>query len=353
MKTTLPRLRSAGLLAPLCLAGFAPGLAARAREPHAAAADNLRVVTTLPVLADLARTIGGERVSVEALALPNQDPHYVEPTPVLMKRTRAADVLIEVGLQLELWGEKVAAGSGNTRIQLGQPGRVIASTGVATLELPQVLSREWGDVHPYGNPHVWLDPLNAKVLAANIAAAFSKLDTTHAAEYEANLAAFGKRIDEALFGAALVKRIGGKKLARLAKSGRLDEYLERRDLTAELGGWLAKAAPLKGRPIVSYHKTFIYLAERFGFHIPVEIEEKPGIPPSARHRDEVLALMRRDGVRTILEADYYDRTAADYLAGESGAHALSIPIDVEADSDYFALIDHLVDALVTSETTND
>ena len=318
--------------------------------------EKLHVVTTLSVLADLARTIGGEEVEVDALASPNQDPHYVAPTPVLMQKARKADVLIEVGLQLELWAEKVAAGSGNTKIQMGQPGRVIASTGVATLELPVVLSREWGDVHPYGNPHIWLDPINAKTMAGNIATAFSKLDPAHADDFGERLAAFDKRIDEALFGRELVKKVGGKKLTRLAKSGRLNEYLERRELAKELGGWLREAAPLRGRPVVTYHKTFIYLAERFGFQIPIEIEEKPGIPPSARHRDKVLELIKQQGVRSILMANYYDRTAADYLAEHSGAHTLIAAIDgagaIDGD-DYFDLIDRLVKALVASETQAD
>src|SRR5690349_21375247 len=115
------------------------------------AGKKLEVVTTLSVLADLARQVGGAHVNVEALSDPRQDPHYVEPKPTLMQKARAADVFIEVGLQLELWGAKVAEGSGNPRIQMGQPGRVIASAGIETLELPTSISREWGDVHPYGN----------------------------------------------------------------------------------------------------------------------------------------------------------------------------------------------------------
>ncbi|HED66891.1 MAG TPA: zinc ABC transporter substrate-binding protein [Planctomycetes bacterium] len=317
--------------------------------------ESLEVVTTLPVLADIAKDVGGEFIHVAALSTPNQDPHYVQPTPVLMQKARGADVFIECGLQLELWGEKVAAGSGNPKIQVGQPGRVIASTGVETLELPTILIREWGDVHPYGNPHVWLDPLNAKILAKNIAEAFSKLDAPHADAYRANLAEFEHRIDVALFGADLVDEIGGRKLARLSKGGRLEEYLEHRGLSEMLGGWLAKAAPLRGRPIVTYHKTFIYLATRFGFEIPIEIEEKPGIPPSAKQRDRVLKLIRDQGVHTILQAVYHDRTAGTYLAKETGAHLLSEPIDVGEDvgiPDYFALMDNLVSKLVESESTH-
>ena len=333
-------------LFPITLLLF-PSLAAQDEEP-------LEVVTTLGVLASLAEEVGGARVHAQALADPRQDPHFVEPRPTLMQKARAADLFVEVGLQLELWAEKVAAGSGNTRIQTGQPGRVIASTGIQTLELPAVLSREWGDVHPYGNPHVWLDPLNVKTMAENVCAALCKLDGPHAAEYRANLERFQQRIDEALFGPKLVEEVGGRQLGRLARAGRLAEYLEREELAGALGGWLKKAEPLHGRPVVTYHKTSAYLADRFGFLVPIEIEEKPGIPPSARHRDRVLELMRAQKVKTILQEVFYERSAADYLAEKTGARAVVVPIDVGSEvgvEDYFALIDRVLDELVRSETS--
>jgi len=317
-------------------------------------AKKLEVVTTLSVLGDLAAEVGGDHVHVESLADPRQDPHYVEPKPTLMQKARAADLFVEVGLQLELWGEKVASGSGNPRIQTGQPGRVIASAGVPTLELPAVLSREWGDVHPYGNPHVWLDPLNAKTMAENISGALCKVDPAHAEDYRANLERFQKRVDEALFGPELVAQVGGRQLTRLARQGRLLDYLAKEKLA--LGGWLAKAEPLRGRPIVTYHKTTAYLADRFGFHVPIEIEEKPGIPPSARHRDQVVELMTKEKVKTILLELFYERSAADYLADKSGAHVVALPIDTgEAvgAKDYFALIDKILAELVRSETSSE
>jgi zinc/manganese transport system substrate-binding protein len=321
--------------------------------PSRAQDSKLEVVTTLGVLADVAREVGGERVRAESLVDPRQDPHYVEPRPTLMQRARAADLFVEIGLQLELWAEKVVSGSGNPRIQRGQPGRVIASAGIRTLELPSVLSREWGDVHPYGNPHVWLDPVNVKRIAENVARGLEAVDPTHAAEYRANLAAYQGRIDRALFGDALVEEVGGEKLSRLAEQGRLLEYLERRELTESLGGWLRVAEPLRGRPVVTYHRVWAYAAERFGFRVPIEIEEKPGIAPSARHRDRVLEVIRREGVRTLLQAGFYDRTAGDYLAEKTGARVVEVPIDVGAETGvptYFDLVQRILDALVASET---
>ena len=155
--------------------------------------EQLEVVTTLSFLKDLAEAVGGEHVHAQSLSDPRQDPHYVEPKPTLMQKARAADLFIEVGLQLELWSEKVVAGSGNPKIQSGQPGRVIATRGVQALEQPSVLSREWGDVHPYGNPHVWLDPLNAKTMAENVADAFALLVTN-----ESSLRDLNSRLDRPL-----------------------------------------------------------------------------------------------------------------------------------------------------------
>jgi zinc/manganese transport system substrate-binding protein len=328
-------------------------LALLAGARAAPAGDPLEVVTTLNVLADVAREIGGDLVHAQSLADARQDPHTVEPRPTLMQVARKADVFVEIGLQLELWGEKVVSGSGNTKIQRGQPGRIVASTGVRTLELPQVLSREWGDVHPYGNPHIWLDPIQVKHIAENIARGLEAVDAAHAEVYRTRLKAYEDRIDRALFGPELVEEVGGAKLSRLAEQDRLSEYLEQHKLADKLGGWLKRAAPLKGRPIVTYHKTAIYAAQRFGFTIPIEIEEKPGIPPSARHRDHVLEVMKAQGVRTILQAVYYDRAAGEYLASKTGAHLIVIPIDVgtEEAPTYFDLIDLMLSSLVASETT--
>lgn len=327
--------------------------AASAQSATKDGAPRLNVVTTLSVLKDLAQTVGGDRVEVESLSDPREDPHYVQPRPTLMKRARDADVFIELGLQLELWGGKVVEGSGNTKIQASQPGRIIASAGIATLELPQQLSREWGDVHPYGNPHIWLDPLNVKDMATNIAQGFEKVDPAHAAGYEERLKAFHEKLDGALFGEALVKEVGSKMLTRLARQGRLDSYLESKSLSDKLGGWLKQAAALKGRPVVTYHKSWIYFAERFGLKVPIEIEEKPGIPPSARHRDAVVELIKQQGVKTILHEVFYDRGAADYLAKETGAHVVIVPIDVGEGvgvKSYFDLIDTYIDRLLESET---
>ncbi|MDH3216768.1 MAG: metal ABC transporter substrate-binding protein [Candidatus Krumholzibacteria bacterium] len=321
------------------------GLLACVSVPSQAQTKKLKVVTTLAVLKNITEEIGGDRVTVDNLSDPRQDPHYVQPRPTLMNKARKADAFIEIGLQLELWAQKVINGSGNPRIQLGQPGRIIASDGIATLELPRVVSREWGDVHPYGNPHVWLDPINAKRVATNIARGLGRIDRAQRSEYERRLSEFEQRIDEALFGAELVKEIGGSKLTRLAERGRLLEYIDNQGLSGKLGGWLKKAEPLRGQQIVTYHKTWIYFATRFGFSVPIEIEEKPGIPPSAKHRDQVITFVAKSDVRALITADYYDASATDFIATKTGAAVIAVPIDsggVAGTQSYFDLIDYLI-----------
>lgn len=308
----------------------------------------LRVITTLGVLADLAREVGGTRVEVDALSDPARDPHYVQARPTLMKKARDADVLIEVGLDLELWAELVAEGSANSSIQRGQPGRIVASKGVRRLEIPSRLTRASGHIHPYGNPHIWLDPVRVREMAETISEGLAEVDPDHAATYEKNLAAFRQKLDVALFGADLVNEVGGDRLIRLAEQDRLLEWLERHELADRLGGWFAKLAPLRGTSFCSYHKTWIYFAQRFGMKISIEIEEKPGIAPSARHREHVIREIGRSQTRFILMARFHDRRIADAIAERAAIPVLEVAIDVGADGSrsYFAFFEALLDRMV-------
>lgn len=335
------------VLAPGPKAGELPAPDAATRP-----AARLQVVTTLPILAELVLAIGGERVEVQALADPRQNPHFVEPRPTLMQRARKAQVFVEVGLQLEPWARRVIVGSGNAAIQYGEPGHIVSARGVTTLEVPAKLTREEGNIHPYGNPYVWLDPLNLRRMAENVAAGLAEVDPKHADDYAQGLETYVGRLDRALFGDRLVAEVGGAKLDRLARQQRLAGFLEQRELSDQLGGWLGRAAPLAGHEIVSYHTTWPYLAQRFGFEVAAEIEEKPGIPPSARHRERVLELVRQRDVRTLLIESYQDRRAAEWIATRSQARILAVPIDVGPEvgvADYFELIDRILEPLLAME----
>lgn len=319
--------------------------------PAAAAPKKVPVVTTLNVLAAIARDLGGDRVSVSALAKANQDPHTLVAKPTYKVMAKNAKLFVELGLGLDGWASAVTDASGNPGIQMGQPGRVVASEGIATKELPATLSKAWGDIHPQGNPHVWLDPVNAKQLAANIAAGLIRVDPDGKDIYTANLAAFSAKLDDALYGHALVEEYGSSKLERLSRRGELIDYIKGKGTYAKLGGWLKKAEPLRGLKIITYHKTWIYFCDRFGITIDGEIEEKPGIPPSQSYLASLIKKIAADGVKVLFVDTIYPSKDGAFIAGKTGAKVVASPIDVggvPGAGDYFALIDTLLDRVLAA-----
>ncbi len=314
----------------------------------------IKVVTTLNYLRGVAEAIGGDHVTVTALANPRQDPHYVTPTPGMNQTTSDADLFIENGLSLDLWAKNVVDASGNPNIQVGSPGHLVATINAPVKELPTEVSRSWGDIHPQGNPHIWLDPFNVKIIAGNIADRLSQLDPAHAADYAKNLGEFKHRLDVAMFGDELLKAVGksaGDILTRKAKNNELASWLASKHLEGKLGGWLKKAEPLNGTSVVTYHKTYIYFADRFGLKIAAELEEKPGIPPPPQHRDAVVDQVKREGIKLILNDNFYSREAADYVASKTGAKVVITYVDIGATENvktYEDLISYLLDELVSS-----
>jgi len=316
----------------------------------------ITVVCTLPTLKALTEEVGGERVDVVSLARGDQDPHFVTPTPVLMRRTRDATLFVENGFSLELWADEVVNGSGNSKIARGSPGRVVASTGIAALEIPSVLSREMGDIHPQGNPHVWLDPLRAKQEADNIADALKRVDPAGATYYDQRKADFDKRIDNAMFGEELVKLVGIQKLTRLVQSGELQSFLETtkiggQPLSAKAGGWVKQAQPLNGVKALEFHKVWVYFARAFGMQIVGTIEERPGIPPGPQHVRQITDQIKSDKIPLILVDNFYDPALPNNISRETGAKVAILPNQVEGEPDiktYFALMDHLIKSMTSA-----
>jgi ABC-type Zn uptake system ZnuABC Zn-binding protein ZnuA len=321
-------------------------LAALAITPAGAAPKKVNVVTTLNFLAAITRDVGGSHVSVQALAKPTQDPHNLVAKPTFKVAAKHADLFVELGLELDKWGTAVTDASGNPDIQTGQKGRVVASDGIETKELPATLSKAWGDIHPSGNPHVWLDPVNAKQIAKNIVAGLTRVDPANGAEYAANLKAFDKRIDDALYGHALVEEYGSSKLERLSRRNELIDYLKKKGTYDKLGGWLKRAEPLRGLKIITYHKTWIYFADRFGIQISAELEEKPGIPPSQDYLASLIKKIGAEHIKVIFVDTIYPTKDGQYVANKTGAKLVSSPIDVggaAGTGTYFALIDTVID----------
>lgn len=292
--------------------------------------DPLTVVTTLPYLKDVAEAIGGKHVKVEALAPPGFDPHFIQPTPARSLTLSKADVLIENGIQLELWSERVIDGARNRKIRPSFPGHVYAALGIRPLQVPKQQSRAGGDVHVGGNPHVWLDPMNLKRIAKNIESTFSAVLPKATADFKANREAFEKQIDERFYGKRLIKLLGRGRLNLLHKRGRLIKFLNKvkfheKPLAAQAGGWLKRAMALKGLKVISYHLIWIYFESSFGIKVTGTVEEKPGIPPSPTHLTQLEETARATGTKVVIAAPFYPFSRAQGVAEQIGGVAVPVP----------------------------
>jgi len=276
----------------------------------------LTVVATTPDLAALAKVIGGDAVEVKALAKPTEDPHYVDAKPSHIVTLNRADVLIEGGAELELgWLPPLLESARNDRIAAGSPGRIVASQGIRMLEVPATFDRSRGDVHPFGNPHFLLDPLNVKLIVAQIAEHFALADPKAAALFKANLKTFDSALD------------------------------------VKLAEWQKQLAPYRGAKIVTYHQDFSYLAERFNLEVVATLEPKPGIAPSPAHLAKVIATMKAENARVILVQPYQNRKTAETVARQTNGVVLDIgqqPGALKNTDTYFELMDYMVGTLATA-----
>ena len=279
-------------------------------------AKRINVVATTPDLAALAREIGGDAVEVKALAKPTEDPHFVDAKPSHIVTLNRADVLIEGGAELEIgWLPALLESARNDKIAPGAPGRISASQGVRMLEIPTSFDRAHGDVHALGNPHFLLDPINAKLIVAQIANHLSQVDPASAELFKANLKAFNTTLD------------------------------------AKFAEWQQRLAPYRGAKIVTYHKDFVYFAERFGLEVVENLEPKPGIAPSPAHLATVISRMRADNAHIILVQPFQNRKTAETVARQTDAVVLNVPQQPGAVKDtdtFFQLMDYIVNTLATA-----
>ncbi len=318
------------------------------------AKSHLDVVTTLPDYAFFVEYLGGERVSVKSIVRGDQDAHFIRPKPSFATALRNADILVATGLDLELWVQTVIDHSGNGKIRSGQAGYVSTSSGMELLEKPVTISRAEGGVHIYGNPHVTCSPIKMEIAAQNIATALVKNDPASREIYLSNLKKFHQEMDERLFGAELVGMIGGETLCRLAEQDRLIQFLQEQEFEGKpliefLGGWMKKMMPLRGKPIVTYHKNWIYFVKLFGLEEAGTVEPRPGIPPSPKHVTNLINLMKERNIGIILAANYFDEQKIKTVATRTNAEAVIVPLYVggaEGVDDYFKLFDYWVDELL-------
>jgi ABC-type Zn uptake system ZnuABC Zn-binding protein ZnuA len=277
----------------------------------------IKAVATTEDLAALTREVGGDKVEVEALARGYQDPHFVEAKPSFILKLHSAGLLVVVGRDLEIgWLPPLIQQSRNSRVQAGADGYLDASLDVRILEIPTgQITRAMGDVHPLGNPHYWLDPGNGRRVAAAIRDKLQAMSPGDRAYFESRYEAFDRRLAEA----------------------------EKR--------WDALMAPYKGLQVVTYHRSWPNFAERFGLQVVGYVEPRPGIPPSPGHTLELIAEMKRLGVKLLLVEPYFDLKTPNSIARETGAKVVVLMPSVGGEkeiTDYIGLFDYDVNLLVSA-----
>jgi ABC-type Zn uptake system ZnuABC Zn-binding protein ZnuA len=335
-----------GALLAACLAQIVIPSAAGSQE-------KLRIVTTLPTYASIAKEIAGDLADVEAIARGDEDAHFVTPRPSFAALIKKADLFVATGLDLELWVPTLLDRAGNSKVLDGASGYVAAYTGVELLDIPAVVSRGEGDVHVFGNPHIHTDPINTIIIGRNILAGLRRIDADRSATYEANASAFEDRLLRRLFGERLVEIFGNETLFELARTHRLWSFLEEksyqeRPLTDYLGGWLAEGFHFRDREMACYHKNWIYFTARFRVDCGMYVEPKVGIPPSPGHVRELIDWMAENEIPALLAANFFSRSQIESVAARTGAAALIVPHSVggaEGVDDYFALVDLWVSQL--------
>jgi zinc/manganese transport system substrate-binding protein len=276
----------------------------------------LNVFACEPEWAALAQELGGDKVKVTSATTALQDVHHIEARPSLIARARNADLLVCTGAELEIgWLPLLLSQSGNKQIQPGQPGYLEAAASVIKMDVPRLVDRSQGDVHPAGNPHIHLDPQNIAKVGEALSARLTQLDAANAETYKTRAAAFQKKWREAT------------------------------------QKWDVQAVPLKGVAVVVYHKDLSYLLRWLGMRDLASLEPKPGVPPTTGHLSELLAKLQSEPAKMILRSAYSDPKAAAWLSERAKIPAVTLPYTVggnEQAKDLFGLFDDTVQRLLAA-----
>ena len=284
----------------------------------ASAQSKLNVVTTTEDLTSIVREVGGDRVNVTPLARGYQDPHFVEPKPSFILAMNRADLYIAVGRELEVgWLPPLLTSSRNSKIQPGARGYLDASLNVQILEIPSgQITRAMGDVHPFGNPHYWLDPGNGRRIAQAVRDKLSELAPGDKAYFAQRYIDFDMRLASA----------------------------EKR--------WDATMVPYKGTKLVTYHRSWPNFMQRFGLEVMGYVEPKPGIPPSPSHTLELIDEMKRQGAKLIAVEPYFSLKTPQAVASQvDGGKVLVLAPSVggvKEATDYIQLFEYNVNLLASS-----
>lgn len=272
---------------------------------------DVNAVATTTIIYDLVKNIGKDKIDVDYLCRGNQDPHFLEVMPSYMLKLRKADLVFKVGLDLEKWLPQLIDGSRNTNIEV-----IDLSQDIDKEEIPTTkMDARYGDVHPYGNPHYYLDPLDVKIMVNEIYNALATQDPENAGYYEKNYNDYTKLLDE------------------------------------KISEWKNKMTKAKGKPIVFFHSSWTYFAEQYGIKIAGYVEPKPGIPPTPSHNAEVINLIKKGKVKIIVMENYYSDSAPNQISRITGVKVIKVPVGVFGMEDidsYFKMMDYIIGQIVNN-----
>lgn len=278
------------------------------------ASAQVNVVTTLPDLASITRYVGGDKVEVFAIAKGYQNPHFVDPKPSFIVKLSRADMFVTVGLDLEKgWAPQLVQSSRNPKIQRGNPGYVDASEGISLLQVPKNVSPEEGDIHIYGNPHYWLDPIRGKKIAENIYDHLVEISPENKDVFASNLKDFKNLIDK------------------------------------KMKEWQSKMAPYKGTKIIAYHNEWVYFEERFGLEIAAFLEPKPGIPPTPSQLVNVIEKVNSQDIPVLINSPYFSSKSPKVVARNTGIELVKLATmtgGYDEIDNYIDLFDYNINTLV-------
>jgi len=274
------------------------------------------VVTTTTTLKSLAQYIGGDRVNVISITKGSQDPHYIEAKPSYMVKLRGAELLMVVGLDLEVgWIDNIARGSRNPKVLPGNLGYFNAGLMIHPIEVPEGrIDRSLGDIHPGGNPHFYLDPKRMKKIAKMLSLRLSALDPEGKKDYENNLKVFETQVNKKLL------------------------------------SWKDRVKGASVKKVITYHRTINYFLNRFGVKFAAAIESKPGVPPTAKQILSLIKLIKAQKIKCILVESFFELKAAQRIQKDTNVKVIRVPVEVDAlpnTSSYFDLIENLVQAIET------
>ena len=275
---------------------------------------DLDIFACEPDWASLAHEIGGTHVDTSSATTALQDPHYIQARPSLIAKVRNADLVVCSGAQLEIgWLPLLLQKANNRKVMPGNPGYFEASSVVALLEATANVDRAKGDIHPQGNPHVQVNPHNVAAIAAALADRMSALDPGNSVIYDAGLAGFSERWNEAI------------------------------------GAWELKARPLRGKRAITHHKSWVYLESWLGIEVVANLEPIAGLPPTPTHLSRLVSHFKDAGADFIIRSPYQDEKPSEWLSERTGIPSVMLPLSVggtDEARDFFGLFDDIIDRLL-------